>query len=120
MGKDQIYKDEAGELLDQHAHVVATTQDLRQSTRKIVRLTKITLERKVPSQEQCQQGIITLIALSVNTTRHLQDTVSLGFGSIIVDQIHKRVQVLLQSCNTTSLEDVERGSLAELESCRYR
>ena len=35
------------------------------------------------------------------------------FGSDIVDRIHKRVQVFLHSFNTTSLKDVESGSLVE-------
>ena len=30
-----------------------------------------------------------------------------------MDRIHKRVQVFLQSCNTTAIEDVELGALAE-------
>ena len=30
-----------------------------------------------------------------------------------MDRIHKRAQVLLHSCNTTAIEDVESGALAE-------
>ena len=35
------------------------------------------------------------------------------FGTDIMDRIHKQVQVFLHSCNTTFLEDVEMGALAE-------
>ena len=35
------------------------------------------------------------------------------FGVDTVDRIHKRVQVFLHSCNTTSLGDVEKGALVD-------
>ena len=35
------------------------------------------------------------------------------FGAVIVDIIHKWVQVFLHSCNTTLLDEVETGSLSE-------
>ena len=35
------------------------------------------------------------------------------FGDELIDRIHKRVQVFLHSCNTTSIEYVESGALAE-------
>ena len=35
------------------------------------------------------------------------------FGADLIDCIYKRVQVLLHSCNTPSIEDVELGALAE-------
>ena len=34
-------------------------------------------------------------------------------GADLIYQIHKRVQVFLQSCNTTAIEDVKSGALAE-------
>ena len=37
------------------------------------------------------------------------------FGADLVDFIHKRVQVFLLSCNTTTIEDVEAGALAQFE-----
>ena len=40
MVQDQISKDEVGELLDQHVHVVAMTQELRHSTRNFVQMTR--------------------------------------------------------------------------------
>ena len=42
------------------------------------------------------------------------------FGADLSDRIHKRLQVFLQSCNTTSIEDVELGALAELEGSTRR
>ena len=38
-----------------------------------------------------------------------------NFGADLMYRIHKRVQVFLHSCNTTSIEYVESGSLAEFE-----
>ena len=35
------------------------------------------------------------------------------FGADLIDHIHKHVQVFLHSCNTTAIEDLELGSLAE-------
>ena len=35
------------------------------------------------------------------------------FGSDLMDRIQKRVQVFLLSCNTTALEEVKSGDLAE-------
>ena len=35
------------------------------------------------------------------------------FGADLMDQIHKRMQVFLHSCNTTAIMDVEPGALAE-------
>ena len=35
------------------------------------------------------------------------------FGANIMDLIHKRVQVFLHSCNTTAIEEVDSGALAE-------
>ena len=42
------------------------------------------------------------------------------FGADIVDQIHKQLQVLIHSCNTMSLEDVEMGALAEFGYLKRR
>ena len=39
MGQDRLSREEAGELLNQHVHVVATTQEVRHSIRKFVCLT---------------------------------------------------------------------------------
>ena len=35
------------------------------------------------------------------------------FGADLMDRIQKRVRVFLHSCNTTAIEDVESGALAE-------
>ena len=35
------------------------------------------------------------------------------FGTDLMDRIHKFVKVFLHSCNTTAIEDVESGALAE-------
>ena len=35
------------------------------------------------------------------------------FGAHLMDRIYKRVNVFLHSCNTTEIEEVESGALAE-------
>ena len=35
------------------------------------------------------------------------------FRADLMDRIHKRVQVFLHSCNTTAIDDMESGALAE-------
>ena len=40
MVQERLSKDEAGNILDQRVHVVATTQELRHSTQNLVRLTR--------------------------------------------------------------------------------
>ena len=35
------------------------------------------------------------------------------FGADFMDCIHKRVQLFLHSCNTTAIEDMDSGDLAE-------
>ena len=42
------------------------------------------------------------------------------FGADLMDWIHKRVQVLLHSCNTTVIEDVESGALEEFWGLQKR
>ena len=37
-----------------------------------------------------------------------------------MDRIHKRVQVLLHSCNTTDIEEVESGALAEFSGIQKK
>ena len=40
------------------------------------------------------------------------------FGADFMNQIHKRVQVFLHSCNTTAIKDVELGALVEFGGFR--
>ena len=42
------------------------------------------------------------------------------FGADLMDRIHKRVQVFLNSCNTTAIEDVESGALEEFWGLQKR
>ena len=35
------------------------------------------------------------------------------FGADLIDHIHEHVQVFLNSCNTTDIDDVESGALVE-------
>ena len=42
------------------------------------------------------------------------------FGADLMDRIHKRVQVFLHSCNTTSIEKVDSGVLEEFRGLQKR
>ena len=111
MGQDQLSKDKADEFLDQRAHVVATTQELRHSTRNFVRMTGHYLGTEGPLSRVMEPW-----PHHVDRFKHQYNKAFAGhrlFGADIVDCIHKRVQLFLHSCNTTSLEDVESGALAE-------
>ena len=110
MGKYCLSKEEAGEILDQRFHVLASTQDLRHSTRNFVKLSRDYLGEESP------------IYLSMGTwPRHIdcfkhQYHKAFAsyplFGEDLMNQIHKRVQVFLYSSNTTVIKDVESGDLA--------
>ena len=93
MGQDRLSKDEAGELLDQSAHVVFTAQELRHITRNSVRLTRDYLGTEGP-----------LSRAMVTWPRHIDlferkyDKAFTGnrlFGADIVDRIYKQVQFFL-------------------------
>ena len=42
------------------------------------------------------------------------------FGADLMDRIHKRVQVFLHSCNTTSIEEVKLGALEDFRGLQKR
>ena len=42
------------------------------------------------------------------------------FWADLMDRINKRVQVFLQSCNTTAIEDVESGALEDFWGLQKR
>ena len=42
------------------------------------------------------------------------------FGSYLMDRIHICVQVFLHSCNTTDIEEVQSGALAEFGSLQKK
>ena len=42
------------------------------------------------------------------------------FGADLMDRIHKRVQLLLHSCNTTAIGEVESGALEEFRGLQKR
>ena len=107
-----------GELLDQRFQVLASTQDLRHSMRKFVKLAGDYLGEESP------------LCLSMKMwPRHIdrferQYNQSFArdplFGAGFMDRIHKRVQVFLHSCNTASIEDVELGPLPSSGGFRKR
>ena len=113
MGHDRLSKEEAVKLLDQRFHVLASIQELQHLTLNFVKLAGECLRVEI------------LIFLSMETwPRHIDRferkydkafTKNTFFGVDLMDRIHKRVQVFLHSYNTTAIEDVESGSLAEFE-----
>ena len=111
MVQDQLSKEEATELLDQRVHVLMSTQELRHSTRNFVRNAGDYLGEETP-----------VCIMMASWPRHIdrferqyekafsQDPL---FGADLMDRIHKRVQVFLQSCNTMAIDDVVLGALEE-------
>ena len=106
------------ELLDQRVHVLTSTQELRHSTRNFVRLAGDYLGEGSP-----------VCVMMASWLRHI-DRFELQydkafardplFGADLMDQIHKRVQVFLHSCNTTAIEKVESGALEEFRGLQKR
>ena len=111
MGQDRLSKEEVGELLYQRFHVLTSTQDMRHSTQNFLNLAGDYMEEEIP------------ICLSIGTWPHQIDRFKRQydkdfasdplFGAELMYRIHKRVQVFLHSCNTTAIENVESGALAE-------
>ena len=111
MVQDRLSKEELGEILDHRVHVLTSTQELRRSTRNLMKLAGNYLGEEIP------------ICLSAGTWPHHDDRFERQydkafvryplFGAYLMDCIHKRVQVFLHSCNTTAIEDVELGPLTE-------
>ena len=104
MGQDRLSKDKAGELLDQHVHVVKTNQELCHSTRNFVQITKDYLGAEGPLSRAMATW-----PLHIDRLGRQYDKSFAGhriFGADIVDWIHKQLQVFLHICNTTCLEDV--------------
>ena len=100
-GTGLLIKEEPGELLDQRFHVLSSTQELRQSTRKFAKLVGDYLGEERP------------ICLSMGTwLRHIDSfkrkydkafAKDPLFGVYFMDHTHKHVQVFLHSCNTTAI-----------------
>ena len=111
MSQDRLSKEESVELIYQQVHVVATTQEILHSTQNLVRPTRDHLG----TEGTLSQAMATWTR-QIDHFERQYDKDFKGdrlFGKDIVDIIHKHVQILLQSCNTTSLEEVETGALAE-------
>ena len=118
MVQDRLSKEEATELLDQRVHVLTSTQELRHSMRNFVRLAGYYLGEGSP-----------VCIMMTLWPRHIdrfewqydkafsQDPL---FREDLMDQVHKRVQVFLHSCNTTAIEDVESGALEEFRGLQKR
>ena len=109
MGQDHLSKEEAAEILNQSVHMLTSTQELCHLTRNFVKLAGDYLGKGSP------------VCISMASwTRHIdrfkrqydKDFAREPlFGADMMDRIHKRVQVFLHSCNTTSIEEVESGAL---------
>ena len=111
MGQDHLSKEEAGELLDQRFHVLTSTQELCHSMRNFVKIAGDYLREKSP--------ICLSMATWLRHTDRFERQYDKAFArdplfrADFMDRIHKRVQVFLHSCNTTDIEDVGSGALAE-------
>ena len=111
MGQDRLSKEEATELMDQRFHVLTSTQELHHLMRNFVKIVRDYL------------GELSPVCISMASwPRHIdrferqyykafaRDPL---FGAYFMGMIHKRVQVFLHSCYTTSIEEVESGALEE-------
>ena len=118
MGHYLLSKEEAGEILEQRFHVLASTQELRRLTRNFVKLVGYYLEEESP------------ICLSIGMCPHHIDRFEPQcdkvfakdplFGEDLIDRIHRRIQVFLHSYNTTDIEDVELGALVEFRGLQKK
>ena len=110
--------EEATELLDQRVHVLTSTQDLRHSTRNFVGLAGDYLGEGIP--------VCVMMALwprHIDRFKRQYDKAFYRdpiFGADLMYQIYKHAQVLLQSCNTTAMEEVELGALEEFWGLQKR
>ena len=111
MGQDKISKSKAGNILDQHVHLVVTTQKLRHSTRKFVRLTSDYIGTEGILSKSMATWPRNIYCFECQYNKAFVE--HRLFREDIVDRIHNRVQVFLHSFNTTSLEDMETGALEE-------
>ena len=109
MVQEGLYNEEDGEFLDQRLHMITTTEELQHRTRKFMRMVGDYLVSEGP-----------LIRAMATWTCHINrferqyDKAFSGnpfFGAYLINRIHKPVKVFLYLCNTTSLKDVEMGSL---------
>ena len=92
--------------------MVATTQELCRRTQKFVQLNREYLGMEEPIFQ-----VMETRPCHIDFFERQYDKAFSGdclLGAYIVDRIHKRVKVLLYSCNTKSLEDVKTGALSEI------
>ena len=111
MGQDRLSKKEAGDILYQWFHILASTQELRHLTRNSVKL----------AGDYLREEVIIYLSMGswpcyIDCSKRQYDKAFARyplFGADLMDRIHKHVQVFLHYCKTTAIEDVESGALAE-------
>ena len=111
MGQDRLSKEEAGDLLEQRVLVLTSTQELRHSTRNFVKLAGDYLGEEGPIYLLMGTWPCHIDCFERKYNRAF--AMDPLFREDLMDRIHKRVHVFLHSCNTTAIEDVESGALAE-------
>ena len=118
MGQDRLSKEEATELLDQRFHVLTSTQELRHSMRKFVKLAGDYLGEGSP--------VCVSIALWMHHIDRFDRQYDKAFArdplfrADLMDRINERVHVFLHSCNTTNIEELESGALEEFRGLQKR
>ena len=118
MGQGFLSKEEVGELLDQRVHVLTSTHKLRHLTRNFVKLAGDYMGEESPiclCMGSCPCHIDRF-------ERQYDKAFARDppFGADLMDRIHKRVHVFIHSCNTTAIEEVESGALAEFGGLQKR
>ena len=111
MGKYHLSKEESGDFLYQQVHGVTTTQELHNSIGNFVRVAGEYLGTEGP----LSWAMATFPQKIYRFERQYNKDFSRNtfFGKYIVDRIHKKVWVFLNSCNMAFLDGVETGALLE-------
>ena len=111
MGQERISKEEAGEILYKRFHMDTAAQKILHSTRNFVRLVGDYLGIDRP----LIQAMVTWPCHIDGFDKHSDKAFSGKrlFGENIVNRIHKRFHVFLDSCNMMSLDGVKTSALLE-------
>ena len=118
MGQDQLSKEEAMDILDQWFHVVTPNQDLWNDTRNFLRLAGDYIIPDSPLSKVVEKRPRHIDRFDKKYDKAFTGNLLLGAG--IVDRVDNRVQIFLHSCNTTSLDDIDTGTMSEFGKINWR
>ena len=111
MGQDRLFKEDAGEMLDQRVHMVTTTQDIRHSIRNF-----LSVDGNYLRDEGTLIRAMATRKCYIDRFEQQYDKVFTGnpfFSTYLVNHIHKQVQGFLHSYNITFLDNTKTGLLSK-------